>query len=80
MISAASKLWKTTLSYEELLTVAETAKRLGLSVSCLNKWRLTGAGPRYIKAGRSVRYRWSDVGQWLDEQARASTSDVGKAA
>jgi predicted DNA-binding transcriptional regulator AlpA len=69
-----------TLSLEELLTVEELANRLRMSTSALNKWRLLGIGPKYIKTGRLVRYRGSDVTKWLDDQARASTSDVGKAA
>ena len=65
---------------EELFTVGEIAKRLRLSESALNKWRITGSGPKFIKKGRLVCYRWSDVAEWLDKQVRISTSDVGKAA
>lgn len=80
MISAHSKAWGMTLSPEELFTVEEIARRLKLSVSCLNKWRILGGGPRFRKCGKSVRYTWSDVLAWLDEQSRASTSDTGEAA
>jgi excisionase family DNA binding protein len=80
MISSHSKSRRMTLTHEELFTVAEIAKRLRLSESCLNKWRISGDGPRFHKAGRSVRYSWADVSRWLDDQARVSTSDVGKAA
>jgi predicted DNA-binding transcriptional regulator AlpA len=68
------------MSLKELSTVEELANRLRMSTSALNKWRLLGIGPKYIKTGRLVRYRSSDVTQWMDEQARASTSDQGRAA
>lgn len=34
-----------------------------------------GRGPRYIKVGRSVRYRVSDLDEWL-ERHLVSTSDA----
>jgi predicted DNA-binding transcriptional regulator AlpA len=68
------------MPYEELCDTAETAKRLGLSESCLNKWRVTGFGPRFIKLGKAVKYRWPDVLAWLDEQSRHSTSEAREVA
>ena len=32
----------------------------------LSQWRYLGRGPRYMKVGRLVRYRRSDVETWLD--------------
>lgn len=40
----------------------------GIPVRTLGQWRYLGKGPRWIKVGRHVRYRWSDVEAWLDEQ------------
>jgi hypothetical protein len=34
----------------------------------LAEWRSRGIGPRYLKVGRHVRYRWSDVEAWLASQ------------
>jgi hypothetical protein len=68
------------LDYEQLCSVAEVAKRLRISESALNKWRITGLGPRFIKVGRLVYYRWSDVSEWVEKQVRVSTSDQGRAA
>jgi predicted DNA-binding transcriptional regulator AlpA len=60
----------------EFLDVAETAKRLGVSSSFMNKARLTGEGPPYLKIGRrAVRYDWARVLAWASEQSRRSTSD-----
>lgn len=56
------------------LTTPEAAALLGLSVHTLNKWRWDGRGPRYLKLGKSVRYRREDVEQFLDDAARENTS------
>jgi predicted DNA-binding transcriptional regulator AlpA len=62
---------------EPLLSVAQVAKLTGRAVSTLEKDRLTGHGPRYVKLGRLVRYRPADVRTWLSERVRRSTSDTG---
>ena len=51
---------------ELLLTEAETARRLGISVSGLRKWRREGQGPRFIRLGsRLIRYSVPDLDAWL---------------
>lgn len=61
-----------------LLTEAQTAQRLQVSIRTLQGWRLSGGGPPFIKLGRrSVRYRMSDLDRWIEEQRRTSTSDPG---
>ena len=57
-----------------LLTVGEVATLLRVSKSTINKWRLFGGGSRFIKVGAAVRYRTSDVDDWLSQQTRSSTS------
>jgi hypothetical protein len=39
-----------------LLTEAEVAKRLALSVRSVSRMRTAGGGPRYLKINHSVRY------------------------
>jgi hypothetical protein len=51
--------------------------RLNLSSSTLNKLRLTGGGPQFVKLGVSVRYRLDDLDTWVAAQLRRSTSDAG---
>jgi excisionase family DNA binding protein len=64
------------MSNELLLTVEQAAQRLSLSVSYLNKARMQGGvGPRYIKIGRSVRYRECDLAEWVESHAAGSTSE-----
>jgi hypothetical protein len=61
-----------------LLTETQAAEWLQVSVRTLQNWRLRGGtGPVFIKAGRAVRYRTSDLFSWLDVQCRRSTSDPG---
>lgn len=59
----------------ELLTVSEAANRLKLSESYLNKARLTGGGPRFVRLGRAIRYRGDDLDAWVQSQAAGSTSE-----
>jgi predicted DNA-binding transcriptional regulator AlpA len=62
-----------------LLTTAQAAAALGFHASYLAKARLSGAGPKYLKIGsRSVRYRRSDIDDWLSDKARVSTSARAK--
>jgi hypothetical protein len=57
-----------------LLTVQDVAKLLRCSVSSLNKWRLIGQGPVFVRIGSRVRYRGADVAAYIAEQTRTSTS------
>ncbi|MFE2110560.1 helix-turn-helix transcriptional regulator [Kitasatospora sp. NPDC059463] len=54
----------------DYLTEAEAAKLTGFSPKTLRNWRYLGLGPRYRKLstgrGRRIRYRRTDVEQWLD--------------
>ena len=58
-----------------LLTQSETAKLLRLSERTLERLRLQGGGPLYVKAGRAVRYRETDLEAWIDARVVASTSE-----
>lgn len=57
------------------LNVGEFAHWSGLSVSTVNKMRLNGTGPRYLKFGRRVLYDLRDAESWAAEQARSHTSE-----
>jgi len=50
---------------DSLLTKRELAPRLRIAVRTLDNWMGKGCIP-YIKAGRTVRFRWSDVLEKLD--------------
>lgn len=49
-----------------LLTEEQAAELLALSVRTLQAWRPRGAGPRFVRAGRAIRYRKADLAAWID--------------
>lgn len=67
-------------NFHEYLPEIPAAEFLGLSHRTLQRWRVDGAGPRFYKLGRAVRYRLDDLQAWAEEQARRSTSDSGRQA
>ena len=48
-----------------LMTTTDAARSLGMSVGTLVAWRGNGTGPRYVRCGRSVRYRASDLAEYV---------------
>ena len=61
------------------LTSQDVADLLHLSVRTLERMRVDGNGPRFLKAGTGKRsrvlYRLEDVQSWLESQAYHSTSE-----
>lgn len=53
----------------------QVAKLLGTSEDGLAQMRYRGTGPKFIKRGRRVLYRWSDVRKYLDANTRTRTDD-----
>lgn len=49
----------------------------GSSVSTMEKLRVYGGGPAFIKIGRRVSYDPADLDAWLALNKRRSTSDLG---
>ena len=59
----------------DLIDSQETAEILGISKSALEVWRTTGRYQLpFIKVGRNVRYRRSDVLEWLESRTRVNGS------
>ena len=62
---------------QNLLTTAEAAEFLGVSKAFLERDRWAGARVPFIKVGsRAVRYRLSDLNDYIEKQVRLSTSQV----
>ena len=59
---------------DRLLTVKELAEYLGVSVTTLYQWRYRREGPLGFRVGRHVRYRWTEVTEWIEHQLE----DVGR--
>lgn len=50
-----------------LLTAKTAAQRLSVGVQTLAKWRSEKKkGPRYVLLGRSIRYRTSDIDEFIE--------------
>jgi hypothetical protein len=60
---------------DSLITPETLAERLGVTTRCLAEWRVRGHGPKYIRAGRSPRYRPEAVDAWLLGQEHQGTAE-----
>ena len=61
---------------DELLSTAEVAQWLGVSVPWLEIGRTQGYGPRFQRLSpRNIRYRRRDVLRFLDQRSHACTAE-----
>ena len=51
---------------------------LRLSERTLERMRVTGDGPPFVKTGRRVAYRSADIDAWIASRTRQSTSQNGE--
>ena len=61
---------------QPLLTQRQAAALLCLSERTLERFRVSGGGPRFVRCGRSIRYRLSDVEAWISSRVVGSTSEA----
>ena len=61
----------------EYLNTREAAVHLGLSTRTLDRYRVSGDGPVFLKFGGRVRYLREDLDDWARSRRRRSTSDDG---
>lgn len=60
----------------EYLTEREFSKRYHVSVRTVQRWRVTGEGPRFVRLGpRRVVYRLSDCEFWAASRTHASRAE-----
>jgi excisionase family DNA binding protein len=57
-----------------LLTQREAASILAISVRTLERLRVNGGSPKFVKVGHSVRYRPEDLERWVAARLVSSTS------
>jgi predicted DNA-binding transcriptional regulator AlpA len=57
----------------QLLTEADAGTLLGLAPATLRNMRTKGRGPAFIKVGGLVRYRHSDLVDWIESRVRHTT-------
>ena len=63
----------------QIVDTAAAAAVLGLAPITLAKMRIASGGPRYLKFGRAVRYRLSDLQKWISEQEHRHTAEYQRA-
>jgi excisionase family DNA binding protein len=64
------------MSSELYLTPHEAAQYLHSSASTLAKLRVYGGGPSFCRIGRAIRYRQSDLDEFMARGRVRSTSEV----
>jgi predicted transcriptional regulator len=57
----------------------QAARMLGVSAAALRRWRRERRGPDFLKLERCIRYRLTDLNQFLNENVVSGTrpSSVG---
>ena len=66
---------------DRFLRPREAAEVLGLAPQTLAKWRCAGGGPPFCRlGGRSIRYRASELENWVGADRFRSTSAVAPTA
>ena len=69
------------MSQRRILRTPEAAAYIGLCASTVEKLRLTGNGPHFIRLGRrAVGYAIEDLDGWIDEQRRNTLDNGNEAA
>lgn len=53
-----------------MLSTADAAAYLGVSIDTLARWRMAGVGPKYVKSGRFIRYPAHYLTEWFKENLR----------
>ena len=58
-----------------LLTEQQAAACLSINPRTLQKWRVIGGGPLFVRISRRcIRYRREDLEQWTNSRVKSSTS------
>ena len=59
---------------ETIVTSKAVAAHLQVGVQTLAKWRSEGRGPRYLRMGRAIRYRMSDIDEFIKNNVTEPTA------
>lgn len=61
---------------DPVLDAISAATFIGLAAPTLAKMRCLGGGPQYIKMGRKIGYRRSDLSAWLSARRVNNTTEA----
>jgi predicted DNA-binding transcriptional regulator AlpA len=59
---------------QPLLTQRQASEMLVLSERTIERLRVSGLGPKFIRVRRSIRYRVVDLEEWIASRVVISTS------
>jgi hypothetical protein len=59
---------------DRLIAAADLPRYIGLAIQTLARLRHEGKGPPFVRVGRRIFYRSSDVRVWLNENSFSNTS------
>ncbi len=59
-----------------LITVRELARELSVSTRTVRRWAEAKRIPGAVRVNRLVRWRWSDVAEWIDELDQAAAEEA----
>lgn len=66
------------MNLPKLLTPKQAAEALGVKTSTLEVWRCTGRYDLpFVKSGRLVRYRESDIAAFIERRVRGGDDEAG---
>ncbi|MDA3918971.1 MAG: helix-turn-helix domain-containing protein [Deltaproteobacteria bacterium] len=57
----------------QFLNRSQAAEFLNLRKCTLEAWAIRGGGPAFVKFGRAVRYRISDLENYIKDRTRQNT-------
>jgi len=67
------------LQSDTFLNTEDAARYLRLAPTTLNRLRVTGFGPPFLRlTPKCIRYRASDLRQWAEDQKHTSTAQYAK--
>ena len=61
----------------EILNTREAAAYVRLGKPTMERFRISGGGPVFVKLGGAVRYRKADLDSWVETRRVRSTSEGG---
>lgn len=64
------------MAEDRFLTMEEVGKLIGLDRSTIYNWKRKGLLPYYKLGKRSVRFKLSEILQWLGTQKKDASRDV----
>ncbi len=57
-------------SIDRLLTVEDLSEYLEVPVATIYAWRYHRQGPPGFRVGKHLRYRWTDIEEWISDRIK----------